>query len=91
MRLKETGAEGLVPARTLGQEYFHHDEKRHALVGDRSGTTYRLGDMLTVRLVEAAPLTGGLRFELTENNEPKRSPRPTTSFKKSVKSKRGGR
>ena len=70
VRLKETGAEGLIPARTLGQEFFHHDEKRHALIGDRTGTAYRLGDMLVARLVEAAPLTGGLRFELTADNAP---------------------
>ncbi|HWU27213.1 MAG TPA: RNB domain-containing ribonuclease, partial [Rhizomicrobium sp.] len=80
VRLKETGAEGLLPARTLGSEYFHHDEKRHALVGDRSGMAYVLGDILNVRLVEAAPLTGGLRFELTEANEPKRTLRPPPKF-----------
>jgi ribonuclease R len=80
VRLKDTGAEGLIPARTLGHEYFHHDEKRHALIGDRSGTVYRLGDVLSVRLVEAAPLTGGLRFELTEQNEGVRSAKPPPKF-----------
>src|SRR5205814_6279351 len=72
VRLPESGAEGLVPARTLGFEYFRHDERQHALIGDRSGTAYKLGDKLTVRLMEAAPLTGGLRFELTEANAPPR-------------------
>ncbi|HWY14982.1 MAG TPA: ribonuclease R [Rhizomicrobium sp.] len=67
VRLKETGADGLIPIRTIGSEYFRHDERRHALVGDRTGTAYRLGDMVTVRLLEATPLTGGLRFELTED------------------------
>ncbi|HTW35664.1 MAG TPA: ribonuclease R [Rhizomicrobium sp.] len=81
VRLKDTGAEGLLPARALGHEYFHHDEKRHALVGDRSGTKYSLGEILTVRLVEAAPLTGGLRFELTEHDEPSRGPRPAAKFR----------
>jgi ribonuclease R len=81
VRLKETGAEGLVAARTLGHEYFHHDEKRHALIGDRTGTKYSLGDMLSVRLVEAAPLTGGLRFELTEHNTPVRAPKPQAKFR----------
>jgi len=81
VRLKETGAEGLVAARTLGHEYFHHDEKRHALIGDRTGTKYSLGDMLSVRLVEAAPLTGGLRFELAEHNTPVRAPRPQAKFR----------
>jgi len=80
VRLKDTGAEGLIPLRTLGQEYFQHDEKRHALIGDRSRTTYSLGDMLTVRLVEAAPLTGGLRFELTEHNAPVRAAKGPPRF-----------
>ena len=68
VRLKETGAEGIVPIRSLGTEFFRHDERRHALVGDRSRTAYTLGDQVSVRLMEAAPLTGGLRFELTEGN-----------------------
>lgn len=67
VRLKETGADGLVPIRSIGTEYFRHDERRHALVGERTGTAYRLGDTVRVRLLEAAPLTGGLRFELAEN------------------------
>jgi ribonuclease R len=66
VRLAETGAEGLLPARVLGLEYFRHDERRHALVGERTGTAYKLGDTVAVRLVEAAPLTGGLRFELAD-------------------------
>jgi ribonuclease R len=89
VRLKDTGAEGLIPARTLGSEYFHHDEKAHALVGERTRTTYRLGDMLTVRLVEAAPLTGGLRFELTEHNAPVQAKKPQVKFgsKRNVRKK----
>ncbi len=81
VRLKETGAEGLLPARSLGTEYFRHDERRHALVGDRTGTKYGLGDKLTVRLLEAAPLTGGLRFELAEANAPPKGHRPKTQVR----------
>jgi ribonuclease R len=66
VRLKETGAEGLILARSLGTEYFRHDERRHALIGERTKTAYSLGDRMTVRLLEAAPLTGGLRFELVD-------------------------
>ncbi len=44
VKLHETGADGFVPARTIGDEYFHYDEARHAMVGRRSGETYRLGD-----------------------------------------------
>src|SRR2546427_6124808 len=64
VKLDDTGADGLVPARTIGTEYFRYHEDRHALIGARSGETYRLGDRVTVRLVEAAPGAGALRFEL---------------------------
>ncbi|MGI9415780.1 MAG: ribonuclease R, partial [Hyphomicrobiales bacterium] len=62
--LAETGANGFVPARAIGAEYFVHDCDRHALVGERSGETYRLGDQVEVSLVEVTPLAGGLRFDI---------------------------
>jgi ribonuclease R len=64
VKLEDTGADGLIPIRTLGTEYFNYDETRHALVGSRSGAMHRLGDVVDVRLVEAAPVAGALRFEL---------------------------
>jgi ribonuclease R len=88
VRIPENGAEGLIPARSLGFEYFRHDERLHALIGDRSGTTYKLGNRLTVRLEEATPLTGGLRFELAEANAaPKRNSgnRPKFNLRKTRK------
>jgi len=64
VKLDETGADGFVPARTIGSEYFRYEEAMHAMVGNRSGETHRLGDRVTVKLVEAAPVAGALRFEL---------------------------
>jgi ribonuclease R len=64
VKLDGTGADGFIPAATIGNEYFRYHERQHALVGDESGETYRLGDPVTVRLVEAAPVAGALRFEL---------------------------
>jgi ribonuclease R len=64
VKLDETGADGFIPARTIGDEYFRYHEDRHALRAERSGETHRLGDRVTVRLVEAAPVAGALRFEL---------------------------
>ena len=64
VKLDDTGADGFIPARTIGSEYFRYHEERHALIGSRSGETYRLGDRVTIRLVEAAPVAGALRFEL---------------------------
>ena len=94
VRLPESGAEGLIPARSMGFEYFRHDERKHALVGDRSGTEYKLGNRVTVRLMEAAPLTGGLRFELAEAGEaPKRNPmfKPRVTTKKNYRKGKRGR
>jgi hypothetical protein len=54
VKLSDTGADGLIPIRTLGTEYYNYDETRHALVGSRSGAMHRLGDVVDVRLVEAA-------------------------------------
>ncbi|HMK70272.1 MAG TPA: ribonuclease R, partial [Xanthobacteraceae bacterium] len=62
VELDETGADGLIPARSIGDEYFRYNEARHAFVG--TSATYRLGDPVTVELVEAAPVAGALRFKL---------------------------
>jgi ribonuclease R len=64
VRLRETGADGFVPAATIGNDYYRHHEDAHALVGDRTGEAYRLGDEVRVRLVEAIPTAGALRFEM---------------------------
>jgi len=64
VRLTETGADGFVPAATIGNDYWRYHEHQHALVGDRSGETYRLGDAVRVRLVEAIASAGALRFEM---------------------------
>jgi len=62
VELDETGADGLVPARHIGDEYFRYDEAGRAFVG--GSAKYRLGDPVTVELVEAAPVAGALRFKL---------------------------
>jgi len=62
VELDETGADGFIPARTIGDEYFRFDEAGRAFVG--RSVTHRLGDPVTVELVEAAPVAGALRFKL---------------------------
>jgi ribonuclease R len=58
------GGDGLVPVSTLGSDYFRHDEASHRLIGDDSGEAFALGQRLKLRLVEANPVSGGLRFAL---------------------------
>ena len=78
IKLDETGADGFAPAALLGNDYFRHDEGAHALIGSRGGEAYRLGDRVEVKLVEAAPFAGALRFEVLSNGQQTRgsSPRP---------------
>ena len=64
VRLAETGADGFIPASTLGADYYRFDETARALIGTRTGETFRLGDTVEVKLVEAAPFAGALRFEM---------------------------
>ena len=64
VRLDETGAEGLVPIRSLGREYFTLDKKFNRLMGSESGFKLSLGQNVTVRLAEATSENGGIIFEL---------------------------
>jgi len=74
VRLTETGADGLAPVSSLGSEYFIHDDKAHALIGERSGKRWRLGAPARVKLLEATPITGGLLFEMVSEPD---APDPT--------------
>ncbi|HYF56950.1 MAG TPA: ribonuclease R [Salinarimonas sp.] len=64
VKLADTGADGFIPVATIGDDYFRYDEARHSMTGERTGESYRLGDAVRVKLVEAAPVAGALRFEL---------------------------
>ena len=64
VRLKDTGADGFIPAASLGTDYYRFEEAHRALVGTRTGETFRLGDAVEVKLLEAAPFAGALRFEM---------------------------
>jgi ribonuclease R len=75
VKLTKTGADGYVPAGTLGADFFYHDESAQALVGQRTGEAFRLGDTVEVRLAEAAPYAGALKFEILSKG---RYMKPTT-------------
>ncbi len=67
VRIDTLGADGLVPMSRLGGDYYIHDESKFALIGRNSGLAYSLGDKVEVRLLETAPLKGGLLFELIDH------------------------
>ncbi|WP_082456478.1 ribonuclease R family protein [Novosphingobium sp. Leaf2] len=86
------GGDGLVPVSTLGDERFGYDEKAQVLVGEQSSTTYAVGQILRLRLAEANPLTGALKYELEEGNgriEPRGRPQPVKKVGGYVAGQRG--
>ncbi len=66
--IETLGGDGLVPVSTLGREYFRHDEAAQKLIGENSGTEYAVGDRLKLKLAEANPLTGALKFEVPDSD-----------------------
>ncbi|MDT8342887.1 MAG: ribonuclease R [Thermohalobaculum sp.] len=75
-KLADSGADGLIPISTLGDEYFRHDPETQTLTGERTGIVLGLGQRVRVRLREADPITGGLILELLAvEGEPLARPR----------------
>ncbi|PWE48854.1 MULTISPECIES: ribonuclease R [Thioclava] len=66
VKLDETGADGLIPIREIGREFFHFDREAQELVGSDTGMVITIGQRVRVRLSEAVPITGGLMLELLE-------------------------
>lgn len=66
VKLDETGADGLIPVREIGREFFHYDRDSQTLMGADTGLTISVGQRVLVRLAEAIPMTGGLMLELLE-------------------------
>jgi ribonuclease R len=88
VELDETGADGFIPARTIGDEYYRFNEAGRAFVGNAE--THRLGDPVTVELVEAAPVAGALRFRLVRHadRQPQKTGQPPRGRRKFAKASR---
>ncbi|MEP1092890.1 MAG: ribonuclease R [Rhizobiaceae bacterium] len=65
--LHDTGADGFIPISKLGDEYYTYDEVSHRLFGEDTGLIFQMGDEVEVKLVEAAPMAGALRFEMVSD------------------------
>jgi ribonuclease R len=92
VKMDETGADGLVPVRSLGREFFHFDREAGTLMGSDTGMVLSIGQRVTVRLAQATPVTGGLELELL-SVEDKAMPKPVspagrTQRRKAIKGKR---
>ena len=90
VRLDGTGADGLIPIRSVGREFFHFDAASQTLIGSDTGLTLGIGQKVTVRLTEAVPVTGGLMLELLELKD-QALPGPTPGRRKGYQPRKPGR
>jgi ribonuclease R len=95
VKLDETGADGLLPMRALGREYFHYDREEQSLTGSDTGIVIGIGQRVKVRLAEAVPVTGGIALDLLEIDAKqvkpgRRSPAGRSPRRKATKAKRKG-
>ena len=89
VRLRETGADGFVPAATIGNDYYRHHEDSHALIGERTGETLPARRRACeVRLVEAIPTAGALRFEMLSRGQARRA-EPQAACRRAAASRQG--
>ncbi|MEG0820035.1 MAG: ribonuclease R, partial [Brevundimonas sp.] len=73
-----------------GSEYFTHDDRAHALVGERTGKRFTLGRRVEVKLMEATPVTGGLVLEMVSEPDPRDPNAPAPRYGIRGRSDRGG-
>jgi len=81
--------EGLVHVSELGQDYFHYDQAKHMMLGERTGKKYRLGDRVRIKVMRADIETSKIDFSLVEAVETAAD--SGAPNRKSAKSKAGGR
>ncbi|HEV8581994.1 MAG TPA: ribonuclease R [Thermoanaerobaculia bacterium] len=85
--------DGLVPIRSMGDDFYRYEPESHRLVGERNGRVFRLADPVEVVLVGASPRHRGLDFTLVGMPEPaaKEAPMRPSKPSPSRPSSPGGR
>ncbi len=65
----ESTVEGLIKFENMGNEYFIYDENRKMLIGEKTKRTFKIGDKVKIRVLEANKQLKRIAFELVEENE----------------------
>ena len=73
--------EGLIHINELKQDYFHFIENHLALVGERTGLTFKIGQKVRVKVTKADPDERAVDFELGSAEEVASLERPKTQRK----------
>ncbi|SFJ42952.1 ribonuclease R [Halobacillus dabanensis] len=77
--------EGLVHVSTLTDDYYHYHEKQYAMIGERTGNVFRIGDEVTIRVTNVNIEERVVDFEIDGMKPRKERTRPERP--KQIKSK----
>jgi ribonuclease R len=61
--------EGLVHVSYLTDDYYHYDERQYAMIGERTGNVFRIGDEITVRVISVDKEERSIDFEIVGMKE----------------------
>ncbi len=75
--LDELNIDGLVHVTELGRDYFHFDQGRHAMIGERSGRVFQLAGRVRVTVARVDLETTKIDFTLAEDASAPVPPRTT--------------
>ncbi|MGE6257473.1 ribonuclease R [Heyndrickxia sporothermodurans] len=66
--------EGLVHVSYMTDDYYHYDERQYAMIGERTGNVFRIGDEITVRVINVNKDEHDIDFEIVgmKKNHPRR-------------------
>ena len=62
----QSTVEGLIRFENMGNEYFIYDENRKTLTGEKTNRTFKIGDNVKVRVIEANKMLRKVAFELLD-------------------------
>ncbi|MEJ8765484.1 ribonuclease R [Oceanobacillus sp. HCA-5259] len=68
----ENTVEGLVHVSYLTDDYYHYDDRAHALIGEHTAKIYRVGDEVKVKVAQVNLDERAVDFELLETKAKKR-------------------
>lgn len=86
----ENTVEGLVHVSNLTDDYYHYDDRNHALIGERTAKVYRIGDEVEVKVVSVNLDEHAVDFELVGGGSvapPRKKPNKKDKVKRNLKRK----
>lgn len=83
--------EGLVHVSDLTDDYYHYDETRYAMIGERTGNVFRIGDVIEVRVVAVNLEEQSIDFEIVGMKKKSKRPYVVSGANDKGKSKGKGK